>query len=356
MKQLTGMMLEKKASSHRSAWLIVGLFAFVIAAITGFFVLTGSDSPCECPPEGWKIIRPPNVVTALAEGKETIWAGGPDGVFAIDRYTGEPLPVDGKPSLSYVNDLLVDRQGALWIAHRAGLTRYYAGVWKTFTETDGLLPGAVTALLEDRDGTLWVGTEKGVVRYNNESWQKFAVENGLGAVPVNVIYQDTDGVLWFGSSSINGGGVSSYNGIAWRTYTTRDGLAHNSINGIIQGQSGELWFATGFGDKGGASRLKEDQWSTLTKQDGLAGEKVRSVFEDGEGNLWFGSENNGIAVNIGTGWVILTPNDGLAGWEVMKMLQDSDGVLWLATENGISRIDSVNTALAGIKPSPSPSP
>lgn len=337
---------------RRHAWSIVGLFAGVVATVTTALVLMGRDRPLDSLPPGWKTIRPPQVVLALAEDGERVWAGGPDGVLALDRLHGQPLSstIRDWPSLDYVFDLLVDRHGALWVAHRRGLSRYQGGVLRTFTEADGLLPGAAKALLEDRDGALWVGTETGLVRYDGVSWRRVTLNDGLGAVPVDVIFQDSDGTLWCGSASMNTGGVSRYSGTLWRTLSIRDGLAHNSVYGIIQDHHGALWFATGLGNKGGASRLLRGTWSVLRKQDGLAGEKVRSIYQDRQGHLWVGSESDGIAINVAGQWVVLTPRHGLAGWEVMEMLQDRDGTLWLATENGISRIASFDLALAAGRP------
>ncbi len=293
-------------------------------------------------PPGSMVIRPPNDLSALAVQGEILWAGGAEGLFAVNRHTSVvSRPPEPAALFRYVKDLLVDRGGSLWVAHGSGLSHYANGEWKDFTEADGLLQGPSLSLWEDAAGALWVGREDGVVRLSEGSTVRYTVRDGLAAPGVDVIFQDRDGGMWFGSASPTQGGLPSYDGRVWRTFSTRDGLAHNSINAIIQDRSGALGFGAGFHDRGGASRLSEGVWSNLTRTDGLAGEKVRSIFEDQGGRLWFGSEYDGVAVFDGSNWRKLTTDDGLASWEVKKILQDPEGVYWLATLDGLTRLANV---------------
>lgn len=322
------------------------------AAIVGLAVLLGRSAPGTPPPQGWRVLRPPGEVSALALQGDTVWTGGRDGLVAFDRRTAEvkPLP-SGEPGLRYVSDLLADRQGALWVAHQSGLARFDGSRWQALGPDDGLPAGPATAVYQERSGAIWVGVTDGVVRYDPEydpgarrepARRRYTSRDGLGLATVDVIYQDRQGALWLGSASPNQGGLARFDGEGWRTYSTRDGLVHPSVNGILEDRQGVLWVATGFADLGGASYLKGGVWGNLTRRDGLAGEKVRSVFEDRDGRLWLGSEYDGIAVLDGGRWRVLTPNDGLSGWEVKEMLQDEDGVYWLGTEDGLTRIEGLD--------------
>ena len=328
-------------SSPRSRRVRVGILQFGFGAflIVGLTVVLQWKLRRPPLPPGWTIIRPPHEVSALAVQGDVVWAGGQDGLVAIDRKAARVRPgLPGQPRLGNVKDLLVDRHGRLWIAHGGGLTRYADGEWQNYSEAEGFLPGQAAALWEDHAGAIWIGYEQGVERYDGRSSQIYIARDGLGLSAVDVIFQDRDGVMWFGSSSPVQGGLTSFDGRTWRTYSTRDGLAHNSINQIIQDRQGALWFATGFASRGGASRLADGRWTTWTRQDGLAGEKVRSLLEDQAGRFWFGSEYDGVAVYDDAVRKVLTPKQGLAGWEVKEMVQDSDGAYWLGTEDGINRI------------------
>jgi ligand-binding sensor domain-containing protein len=325
--------LLSRAGSFFGGTLEVTFGVLLVVGLSGIVKLV--STPKITLPSGWKIIRPAQEVSALALQNDTLWAGGIAGLTAIDRRTSQVLQNSaGDPVFRYVKDLIVDREGGLWVAHGEGLARFSHGQWRTFSQADGMPPGPTLALLQDRAGNIWVGTEQGAFRYDGRA---FTI--GLASSPVSVMFEDREGVTWIGSDAPGQGGLWSFDGNAWRSWSVRDGLAHNSVNAITQERSGAIWFATGFGMRGGATRVDHGVWTTLTRKEGLAGAKVRSVFQDREGRLWFGSEYEGIAVTDGHAWRILTPRDGLAGHEVKKMLQDPDGVYWLGTENGVSRIE-----------------
>jgi ligand-binding sensor domain-containing protein len=326
-------------------WWRSGIIQFLLGAgtIYGFSVLlrVATTAPIKMPP-GWKIIRPPNDVFALTVLDDAIWAGGKDGLTAIDRRTAQVRALPGNvPNMQYVKDLLVDRAGTLWAGHIGGLTTYSHGTWQSQTQLEKLLPGSILSLMEDREGVVWVGGENGVVRYDG-GFKPLSIPDDLKLPSIDVLFQDRSGAVWLGCAPPVHGGLLRYQDGRWQSYGIQDGLAHNSVNDIVQDHEGALWFALGFADHGGASRLFQGLWTSLKREDGLAGSKVRSMYEDRDGRLWFGSEYEGIAVRSGDQWRVLTPRVGLAGWEVKAMVQDSDGVYWLGTENGISRIVSID--------------
>ncbi len=323
-------------------WLVPGIILMLILGTTGVFMVLNRPETYPAPPAGWRIVRPPYIVLALAEREGVIWAGGPDGLIGLDRETCvEVRPAAGGiPDVSFVRDLCVDREGALWVAHLAGVTRWQESGETTFTRDDGLAPGYAAAVVQDRDGSIWVGTESGVATYDGERWQSLTGVDWPGAVPVTVIFEDDQGVLWFGSDSVNDVGLLRYDGVTMTGISVDDGLAHNTVTDIMQTSDGALWIAAGLGDRGGATRIAAEGLTTVTRRDGLAGDRARALFEDSLGRLWITSEWDGVAVLDGGAWRLLTPYEGLSGWEVMDILEDSGGVLWLGTDNGITRIES----------------
>jgi ligand-binding sensor domain-containing protein len=317
----------------------VGVAAFVAVGQ----VINSWQSPPN-PLPGWQIIRPPHWVSALAEQGDVVWAGGRDGVFALDRSTGvlvEELALD--VPLRYVRALLVDEAGVLWVGHHAGLTRYDSSASRTYTEEDGLPDNRVNALLRDRDGRLWVGTWGGAAVLDGERWQVLTANDGLADNMVNAMLQDHQGGMWFGSYVAPHGGISYLSGEEWSYFTTENGLPHNNVTSLLEDRDGSVWAGTGLLDRGGACRFTRTAtgW-TITqvyrREEGLAGEKVRSIFQESAGVFWFGSEYDGVARFDGDCWRVLTRADGLAAPEVMAILQDAEGDLWLGTADGLTRI------------------
>ena len=74
--------------------------------------------------------------------------------FVIPKLNGETLDVD---------DLLIDRQGNLWVGTESqGVYRIHGTDVDHFGSADGLSSDHVNRFFEDREGNLWVSTAKGI--------------------------------------------------------------------------------------------------------------------------------------------------------------------------------------------------
>ena len=276
-----------------------------------------------------------------------------------------------------VQDILQDREGALWFATGGGVSRYDGRTWTNFTTRDGLVNNRVKAMLQDRDGVLWFGTFSGVSRYDPATPRHEAplrsgqASTGSGqallrlpgtkrsSAPEDIvlsIIQDRDGVIWFGTT----GGVGRYDGKSYTTFTKKDGLADNHVVTVFEDRDGTIWFGT---KRGGVSRYDGKKWETFTTRDGLANNYVTEIFQDSKGNLWFGTEGGGLsrydAQNPSTpqpkaprslsrtgsrgsrqGFTTFTTQDGLGNNRVETIFEDREGVLWVGTQGGgVSRFD-----------------
>ena len=96
-----------------------------------------------------------------------------------------------------VNDLLLDRNGNLWIATMSGLCCFDGSTFRTFTTEDGLPSNRIHCLLEDRQGHLWLGTDGGVVHYDGQFFQTIKSPH-IG--PVLKMLEDRDGAFYFGTA------------------------------------------------------------------------------------------------------------------------------------------------------------
>ena len=96
-----------------------------------------------------------------------------------------------------ITDLLLDRNGNLWIATQCGLSCFDGNVFYNFTTADGLPSDRIRCLLEDRQGHLWIGTDGGVVHYNGQLFQTI---NSPHIGSVSQILEDRDGAFWLGTT------------------------------------------------------------------------------------------------------------------------------------------------------------
>jgi signal transduction histidine kinase/ligand-binding sensor domain-containing protein len=188
-------------------------------------------------------------ITTLAEAKDgRVW-------FADDSRGGvRPVPIAGhNPDEQYpavieegLHDLLIDREGALWITRMDfGIVRIryperlgnrklgrHDHELESFDEKDGFSLGFAYKLLEDREGNIWVGCSRGLVRFRH---------NQVVPVPLPQRYQKLvllageGGEIWIGA--VNGGPLLHIRG---------ESLLVEKVGGrtssVFRGSNGDVWW------------------------------------------------------------------------------------------------------------------
>lgn len=229
-------------------------------------------------------------IEGLYEDREgVIWAGN-IGLFALDPEAGvrksyraqtpgrRPHQSDtrapdesGRLGNVYVNNILEDTTGQLWVGTWGGVYRLDRATG-TFThyahdpQDPGSLAGnSIFPLYVDRQGTFWVGVyqDKGLSRYDPATDQFI---NFLDSTAVNALYEDTKGRFWVGSW---GSGLLHFDRAtgAHTTYSTADGLVHDIVGSILEDDQGFLWIVT----VGGLSRFDPETeiFVNFTEEDGF---------------------------------------------------------------------------------------
>lgn len=270
-----------------------------------------------------------------------VWVGGRKGVTALDVASWKSLALpEDLARLRYVRDIAMDAEGALWLAHDAGVSWRAAEGWRHLPAADLGLGGPPLSLLPERTGAIWLGGPGGLVRGRPGAFFPVALPPGSSLGEVTTLFRDSRGVLWVASNShIHGGLLSHSDETGWRGYEVGRELHHASVNAITEARDGALWFATGFANRGAASILRDGSWERVSRGSEIDQRKVRTVFEDDEGWIWLGYEYDGAVVFDGSTWHELTADDGLAGDEVKIIRQDESGAYWIGTSNGLSVID-----------------
>jgi ligand-binding sensor domain-containing protein/tRNA A-37 threonylcarbamoyl transferase component Bud32 len=335
-------------------------------------------------PPGWTSFTNGNFVFALARQGDTLWAGGDGGLVRWDLTDGSHTKLgraDGLAS-SYINDLLVDEAGILWIATDAGINRHYDGkITDTYDEADGLDSSQIQVLFLDDWGRLWAGShsgERGLNYYDGESWgppppeiPRLPVE----APEVQAIAGSHEGPLFVGMLDH---GLAFFNGERWTLLPSEEGLGGPHVEDLLwsehglwvtsgggvvrfdpqmgepetvpqlsdlsiyamhQTSGGELWFA---GDEG-AMRFDPDtgDWESFEPAPGaLPAGRVTDIVEDEDG-LWFGTYGGGVAFYDGSDWKEAWTTDGeLGGNNIQAIRQDKHGAIWITHPgSGLSRYD-----------------
>lgn len=229
----------------------------------------------------------------------------------------------------------IHMQGHLWFGTQHGATRF-DGLWRNFTQTDGLVNDRVFAIAEDDSGNIWFGTERGASIYRTGRF--FDGPDTLAQDTVRAIANDNRGGIWFGTA--NGAFHFDQNDYSKprRHYTIQDGLASDNIKSILVDNAGNVWFGT---DGRGVSKLDTrdslmtfDETNTNTT---LQSGRIADIFQDRQGNLWFAITGGGVTRFDGAHWQRI--EEHVIYKQATGIEQDWDGNLWFTTEKGIWQYD-----------------
>ncbi|WP_081413783.1 two-component regulator propeller domain-containing protein [Eisenibacter elegans] len=189
-----------------------------------------------------------------------IWIATRNGLSAWDgqefkNYT----TAEGLKSNNLIT-LLEDRFQRLWIAtDGAGLmVRYPNGQVDQFRMKDGLADDLVFSLYEDKQGAIWIGTKNGLSRWHEGKLQTITYRNGLAHNAVHSIAEDSQGRLWFSCSDgvyyvakkdILDFWAGKRRKISCTLYDEYDGLASSdcaasATPSVCQDVNGQLWYPT----------------------------------------------------------------------------------------------------------------
>jgi ligand-binding sensor domain-containing protein/signal transduction histidine kinase len=249
---------------------------------------------------------PDDTITAVLPGRGRLWVGSPTGLSWRDAASGRFTTVTlGQDSAgNYVQDLMLDRAGNLWVATRGGLFLLdpdgrNLSAWRH----DPLDPSSLGenysfALLEDRAGTIWIGTEGGLDRFDRASgtFTHFRHDDkdpaSLRHNRIYYLYESARGEFWVGTAAglhrmeIDAGGRAVF-----RYFPVTAAHEPVPIGAILEDGRGELWVSTTVG----LTRVDPatGHYKAYSAKDGLLDGTyfVGSAARGADGELHFGGVN-----------------------------------------------------------------
>lgn len=106
---------------------------------------------------------------------------------------------------------------------------------------DGLPQSSVFKVLQDRQGYIWMATEAGLTRYNGYEFKTYSYHTNLDANYINDIELDANGNLWVASY---GTGIAVFDGKSFTSYNRSQGLKSIYLKDICFASNGDLWIAS----------------------------------------------------------------------------------------------------------------
>jgi len=329
-------------------------------------------------------LRNADVDDLIRDGQGRIMAATSQGVGRqINGGDFELLSVDHGLATEITHQLIVDREGVIWMAQDNGLSKLVPGPFMAYTVSSGLLSDFVRTINEDPSGRLWLGTRVGiqVVPNVDGEWRmdRADIISEAEGLPDERIYS----IHFPGPGEAK---IATYNGVVhWRegegvieVYTTEDGLPTNRTQALHEDRRGRLWISTNLGtvfrENGAihrapgsalpdayAFRIREDhegrlwfatlqhglillepdgEYRQLMSANGLTNETLWDIAPSADGSMWVGSNGEGLFRVTADGDVRqYTEDDGLVDDFVWQVLEDDAGQVWAYTNRGLSRFD-----------------
>ena len=273
------------------------------------------------------------------------WIGTIDhGLMKFDGKNWTSYENAGVIDGSRVQDLLIDKNGKLWIASIKGLFTFDGFVWVNMT--NNLPSNNVIALDEDFNGNIWIATVNALVKYNGSSFQVFNSGNtDVQFLNLSSVACSNNGDIWVGTS---GSGILRYHGDRWINYTTvamsifanENQVLNisNIIKDLIADKNGNLYsfhiYDQALEVRSALIRFDGTQWEEL-RLNLLFALDVESFYLDTGNNIWM-ALNGGLVKYNPTQQLKFYDSDsyGYFSKQCTSFIIDQNGDGWLTTLGG----------------------
>lgn len=321
-----------------------------------------------------------NIIKSLYQDKEgTLWIGTylrglvsfniKENKFTryFDGFNAPDDPDTYTPSSSWVNSIIEDKSGKLWlICNNSGVSMMDRTTGKFIhsrynpDNPSGLSTSTLSCIVQDKTGIFWVGTAMGVNYFdytpNRFTSYKHDTDNpkSLSNNFVSSFYEDSIGDIWIGTYK---GGLNKFN-IHSKEFITHNYVPEDEseipefwIFSILNYQANELLIGTMphgvkiFNKKTGEFKIFPKN-TELAKR--LSNQMVSCVSVDKKGDYWIGTMDKGlIRISNDEMHVKLyyradndTTKDLISSRRITYTYVDSNGDLWIATKDaGICKYD-----------------
>lgn len=253
------------------------------------------------------------------------------------------LSSDRGLSNAYIQSLLLDSQGVLWIGSSGGLHRLVDAPISSLSTLEGLSHGFVRSVIEDTQGALWVGVdgaegEEGINRINADGRiDHFGAAQGVPGNAVRAMALDVDARLW----------IAAYRaGLAFFDSDKQRFLSPDWVSqlpslrnrALMFDRHGNLWIATD--DRGVVRRSAQGEWLHLNRANGFPSDSINAMVEAANGDIWMASYGDGLMRWRGKDQVDhWLESDGLPSNTAMTLHIDGQQRLWIGTDRGLAFVE-----------------
>lgn len=176
----------------------------------------------------------------------------------------------------------------VWLATLGGVNSINPETLQLISGPDPEALGSyyVYKVFTDSKGRVWFGTDgKGLVVLENGIYRSFTEINGVPVRTVYAVAEDENGQIWF---STDRSGLFCYNGTVFRRYTTADHLHSNSITALTTSCTGKI--VIGYPDGFDLLDPARGHVNFCNEDMGIPAAEVNlnAAWADQLGNVWLG--------------------------------------------------------------------
>jgi signal transduction histidine kinase/ligand-binding sensor domain-containing protein len=253
-------------------------------------------------------------------------------------------------SQSNVTAILQDRRGFMWFATRDGLNRYDGNAFVVYKHNPND-PGSLSAnylqdLMEDDQGYLWIATLTGGADKFDPRTERFtryrhdrSNSNSISGDSVYSIARDSRGHLWFGTGDTGLDRFDPGTGNFTHYLNDSDGLFVGKITHVIADGQGEIWFV---GERG-LFHLNPATGQITHPRATINSLAADYLDEDNVGNLWMLAYSPTVGLvkydRRAERFTKYSLGARAVGVANSKLLEDTQNGLWVPSSQGLQYFD-----------------
>lgn len=277
-----------------------------------------------------------SVTSFYTNSSGRVWIATGNGVYTyelgkLNRFAEIPV--------TKVTEVLEDTNGFLWVGSQNGLYRYNIKQkhLDSLTEDNGFPSNIIRNIIVDRQGSLWIATyRKGIVQLTDGPVYNISTDQGLSSNIITGLAQYGPNGYLIGHEI---GKIDLFENNTIRPFNTKIPIPKDRLKHLMVDSHKTLWIST----YSGLLRIDKDGNEVFFNfKNGFPSESIRLTFEDNNGNIWVGTRSEGLFRMKRDGTILQTYNqrNGFGSNYIMAIVHDQKGRIVVSTKNGIHIIEN----------------
>ncbi|MGZ4089053.1 MAG: two-component regulator propeller domain-containing protein, partial [Bacteroidia bacterium] len=244
-----------------------------------------------------------SAASAMTDSKGRICILSNEGLDILDPAEQTVIHIGKNEGLAvslYINRMIEDHEGRLWLAGNGGGVSIYDPARKklyTLTDKHGLSNNDIRSIIEDKNGAIWMGGWNGGVDcfdHKRGVFYHLRRKHGIAFHYIHSLLQDHNGKMWI---AYLGAGVDIYDPVkrAISHIYGKEGIAKSNSLCLLETSDSCVWIGTNGGGVikydpsiGDIYNYESRWWYTQ--------QPIRALLEDNEKRIWLSTSGEGIDI------------------------------------------------------------